>query len=86
MGMRDDMQNNIERFAAAMESIQARSSRLAIDPPLLKSFLKEKVQEYETARTALINYLTHKLEICDWHGVRDAAVDIEILEAKYNIP
>ena len=32
---------------------------------------------------ALIAYLQVKLAERDWHGVRDAAADLEVLEAKY---
>jgi hypothetical protein len=35
-----------------------------------------------TERDTLIAYLRMKVEQADWHGVRDAAVDIEILEAR----
>jgi hypothetical protein len=31
---------------------------------------------------ALVTYLRAKLEQGDWHGVRDAAIDIEILETR----
>lgn len=31
----------------------------------------------------LIEYLKLKLYQRDWHGVRDAAADIEVLEAKF---
>jgi hypothetical protein len=34
------------------------------------------------ARQILIDYLKMKVDQADWHGVRDAAVDIEIMEAK----
>lgn len=37
---------------------------------------------YDEHRTALIKYLKAKVDICDWHAVRDACVDIEILEAR----
>ena len=37
---------------------------------------------YEEHRAALIQYLKAKVDICDWHAVRDAAVDIEIVEAR----
>mgnify|MGYP003353067821 CR=1 FL=1 len=37
---------------------------------------------YEEHRKRLIAYLLAKLEREDWHGVRDAVVDIEILEAE----
>jgi hypothetical protein len=40
---------------------------------------------YEEHRRTLIEYLKAKVELADWHGVRDAAVDIEILEAKENV-
>jgi hypothetical protein len=33
-------------------------------------------------RAVLIEYLKVKLAQEDWHGVRDACVDIEMLEAK----
>lgn len=32
---------------------------------------------------ALLAYLRAKLEERDWHGVRDAAADLEFMEAKY---
>lgn len=37
---------------------------------------------YDEHRAALIQYLKAKVDICDWHAVRDACVDIEILEAR----
>lgn len=37
---------------------------------------------FSEQRAALIQYLRHKVEIADWHAVRDCAVDIELLEAK----
>ena len=37
---------------------------------------------YEEHRRTLIEYLKAKVEQDDWHAVRDAAVDIEILEAQ----
>ena len=33
-------------------------------------------------RAELIAYLMHKVDMCDWHAVRDACVDLEILEAR----
>lgn len=35
------------------------------------------------SRETLIAYLMLKVELADWHGVRDCAVDIEILEARH---
>lgn len=32
--------------------------------------------------TILVAYLRAKMEAADWHGVRDAAVDIELLEVR----
>jgi hypothetical protein len=37
---------------------------------------------YEQARAALIEYMRHKIEIEDWHGVSDAANDLRVLEAQ----
>jgi hypothetical protein len=37
---------------------------------------------YELHRQTLIAYLRMKVDQEDWHGVRDCAVDIEILDAK----
>jgi hypothetical protein len=39
---------------------------------------------YEEHHAALEKYLLSKFHMKDWHGVRDAAVDIEVLEAKEN--
>lgn len=39
---------------------------------------------YVEARAVLIAYLLHKVQADDWHGVRDCAVDIELLEARHN--
>jgi len=39
---------------------------------------------FESERAVLIAYLKHKVDKCDWHGVRDCAVDIELLEAKHS--
>lgn len=38
---------------------------------------------YLEQRQILIRYLQAKLEAQDWHGVRDCAVDIEILDARH---
>lgn len=32
---------------------------------------------------ALIQYLKGSLSVKDWHAVRDACVDLEVMEAKY---
>ena len=37
---------------------------------------------YDEHRTALIQYLKAKVDICDWHGVSDAANDLRVLEAQ----
>lgn len=39
---------------------------------------------YLRARDTLIEYLLHKVQVDDWHGVRDCAVDIELLEARHS--
>lgn len=40
---------------------------------------------YEESRWRLIEYLKHKTEACDWHGVSDAACDLRVLEAQQEI-
>lgn len=40
--------------------------------------------DYPHARAVLIAYLMHKASVCDWHGVRDCAVDIELMEARHS--
>jgi hypothetical protein len=48
------------------------------------SIPNEAAQErYVAARAALLTYLMHKIDICDWHGVSDAANDLRVLEAEY---
>lgn len=37
---------------------------------------------YEQHHEALVQYLKAKVDQQDWHGVRDACVDLEILEAR----
>jgi len=41
---------------------------------------------FDEHHAALVAYLKVKVEARDWHGVRDAAVDIEILEARALLP
>ncbi len=36
-------------------------------------------------RNILIDYLKMKVQSEDWHAVRDAAVDIEVIDAKLEI-
>jgi hypothetical protein len=38
---------------------------------------------YAKARAALIAYLNHKVEVCDWHGASDCCNDLRVLEAEY---
>lgn len=38
--------------------------------------------ELEARRTALLVYLMSCAVAEDWHGVRDAAVDLEVIEAR----
>jgi hypothetical protein len=33
-------------------------------------------------RDTLIHYLKHKVTICDWHGVADAACDLREIEVE----
>ena len=40
-------------------------------------------EEYKSARTALVEYLKHKVDMADWHGVSDAANDLRVLEAEH---
>lgn len=40
---------------------------------------------YDALRAALITYMRVKLEQADWHAVRDACVDLEILEAQWKV-
>lgn len=39
---------------------------------------------YFKARAALIEYLRHKIDVADWHGVSDAANDLRVLEAQHS--
>ena len=41
---------------------------------------------YDEQHAALVRYLAAKTEQGDWHAVRDAAVDIEIMEAEHDNP
>jgi len=43
-----------------------------------------RAERYNRQRNTLIGYLRHKTDICDWHGVSDAANDLRVLEAAYN--
>jgi len=36
--------------------------------------------EYQKAHKILLEYLKHKVELADWHGVSDAANDLRVLE------
>ena len=38
---------------------------------------------YEIERDVMRQYLKHKLELDDWHGVSDAANDLRVLEAAH---
>lgn len=38
--------------------------------------------DHKRQRQTLIDYLLHKVEIADWHGVADAAMDLRELEAE----
>lgn len=42
-----------------------------------------KIEYVQQQHQTLLNYLQLCVTNSDWHGVRDAAVDIEILEARY---
>lgn len=39
-------------------------------------------REFEARRATLIEYLRLKVELCDWHGVADAACDLRDMEAE----
>ena len=45
----------------------------------------DKYAEYRKARQVLIDYLLQKVKEDDWHGVSDAANDIRVMEAKYEV-
>jgi hypothetical protein len=38
--------------------------------------------DLQVARTVYINYLRVKIEFEDWHGVRDIAAELEVIDAK----
>ena len=40
------------------------------------------MKKLKKAKKRLVKYLEAKLAAQDWHGVRDACVDIEVIEAK----
>lgn len=46
---------------------------------------KESKEEIQYRINCLITYLEVKLKERDWHGVSDAANDIRVLEAKYEL-
>jgi hypothetical protein len=39
-------------------------------------------EQIRVAITVLKEYLLHKAEECDWHGISDAANDLRVLEAE----
>jgi hypothetical protein len=43
----------------------------------------EQYARYRRARATLVQYLVHKVDLEDWHGVSDAANDIRVLDAQY---
>jgi hypothetical protein len=47
----------------------------------LELLVNDKITELEQRRDTMIAYARMKLDSHDWHGVRDAMVDIEIIEA-----
>lgn len=47
--------------------------------------MKATVADLRAHLEHLEAYLAAKVAMRDWHGVRDAAVDIEVLEAKIGV-
>lgn len=45
----------------------------------------EKLVRLETQRQTMVTYLLSKVEVSDWHGVADAAMDLREIEAKINL-
>jgi hypothetical protein len=45
----------------------------------------DKYAAYSAARQKVIDYLLLKVDEADWHGVSDAANDLRVMEAKYEI-
>lgn len=41
--------------------------------------------EYERDHKIMVDYLLLQVRDGDWHGVRDAATDIEVMEAKQRV-
>ena len=44
-----------------------------------------KIEELEQRKKVLIQYIYSSITIEDWHGVRDAASDIEVIEGKIDV-
>jgi hypothetical protein len=45
----------------------------------------DKYAAYRAARQKVIDYLLLKVDEADWHGVSDAANDLRVMEAKYEV-
>lgn len=45
----------------------------------------EKLIRLETQRQTMISYLLSKVDVGDWHGVADAAMDLREIEARINL-
>lgn len=43
------------------------------------------IDELEKQKSTLITYLLSKVEVQDWHGVADAAMDLREVEAKLSL-
>lgn len=43
------------------------------------------IEELEKQRATLITYLLSKVDVADWHGVADAAMDLREVEAKLSL-
>ncbi len=44
-----------------------------------------QIHQLKERRKVLIDYLKMKAEMEDWHGVRDACVDIELIDAQIKL-
>ncbi len=50
-----------------------------------KSHRFHKIGQLQNQRNVMIEYLKLRLELCDWHGVQDAASDIREIEAALKV-
>lgn len=52
------------------------------DHPIGRRLGDSERQRFERDQATLVQYLLHKVDLADWHGVSDAANDLRVLEAR----